>query len=135
MAYTTKLENAPILYQEIHYQGKSEKEILITAAYDAIAYELGVANDEMVSSIKANFDKAFEVYRNNPKMPILGLKAIDSAADKAVKAYAVLGSVEEKKIFSQSRPIIKASRKRKAIKMEAEDKVAEKKSKKECIIQ
>ena len=135
MAYTTKLEIAPVKHLEIHHEGKAEREILLTAAFDAITYELGVANDEMVNSIKSNFEKAFDVFKQNPKMPILGLKAIDTAADKAVKAYAILGSVEEKNIFAHSRPIKVASRKRKAVKMEAEDPVAEKKCKRECIIQ
>ena len=135
MAYATKLEIAPVQHLEIHHEGKTENEILLTAAFDALAYELGVANDEMVRSIKANFERAFDVYKVNAKMPILGLKAIDTAADKAVKAYAILGTVEEKKIFAHSRPIKVASRKRKAVKMEAEEQVAEKRSKKECIIQ
>ena len=112
MKYRTNLEIAPTRYTEIINEKETKKEKMLQAAMDALCLELGLANPEIVKAIHENFSKAYEVFHDNPETPILGLKAIDYAADKAMKAFLLIGNSKTEN-FENPRPIKRATKKRK----------------------
>ena len=139
MKYETNLQNEPPRTIEIFHNRKEKEHIALEAAFKALTTELSCGNDEIQEKMNQNFEIAMKSYIENEKIPLLGLKMLHVAADKALQAHKALMQVSNAKENAKSIPpatterkIIKA-KKRKAEAPELEP--AKKPKNEKCVIQ